>query len=373
MCGHDPLLKLPSRSPAAWLALAIVAGCGSGGDSSDVADVPDVLDDRVGDVEDVVAPDDVAAEEAEEDVEPPEDVLPDVPEEAEVEPDAPDADDVPDAPPAYVRGSLAGCLLDPGCNRVLIESHMGAWTAAIPGNSMGAYRRAWDLGADAIEADVNVSMDGVPFMIHDDTITLYESLLCAGRVISESLASEIDGCLLAPSLTETIPTFDEFVEWARGKVVIHLDVKDNAAVATMIGEIHDHGAEDFVFIAIGTGEAATAVPAMPGSESVYFVLRVGSVLEVDLALADLRRPNIFLLEGDRSWPDTGVDETAMLDQVARVHAAGLRIMASSDQYLATVADHQHLFDMGFDMVLSYNCENGVTAARAENAARGLPP
>ena len=55
------------------------------------------------------------------------------------------------------------------------------------------------------------------------------------------------------------------------------------------------------------------------------------------------------------------------------HAAGLRIMASSDQYAATVADHQHLFDMGFDMVLSYNCENGVTAARAENAARGLPP
>jgi hypothetical protein len=102
-------------------------------------------------------------------------------------------------------------------------------------------------------------------------------------------------------------------------------------------------------------------------------LRVGSVLEVDLALADLRRPNIFLLEGDRSWPDTGVDETAMLDQIARVHAAGLRIMASSDLYAATVADHQHLFDMGFDMVLSYNCENGVTAARAENAARGLPP
>jgi len=127
-----------------------------------------------------------------------------------------DAEETTDARPPYVRGSLAGCLLDPSCDRVLVDSHMGAWTAWIPGNSMAAYRRAWELGADMIEADVRVSRDGVPFMIHNDEIQSYESLMCAGRVISESDAADIDDCLLVPSLTETIPTFAEFVEWARG-------------------------------------------------------------------------------------------------------------------------------------------------------------
>ena len=366
-------------STALGVALAFAFGCGDGSTNGgdDAADRPT---DHAVDADDASPPDEAGEDVDDGAADRPPDVEEDVPGDvpAEVEPDAePDATDAPeeeaDVPPPYVHGSLAACLLDPGCDRVLITSHMGAWNTSIPGNSMAAYRRAYDLGADAIEGDIRVSRDGVPFMIHDDAITYYESLLCAGRVVSESDASDIDGCLLLPSLTETIPTFAEFVEWARGKLLIHLDVKNDADVAVMIEQIIAHDARDFVYIAIGTGEAAGTVPAMPDSDRVYFLLRVGSAAEVDAGLGALRRPNLFLFEGDRAWPDTGVDETAMLAEVARVHAAGLRIMASSDQYLATVEDHQHLFDMGFDMILSYNCENGVAAARAENESRGLPP
>ena len=32
-----------------------------------------------------------------------------------------------------------------------------------------------------------------------------------------------------------------------------------------------------------------------------------------------------------------------------------------------------IFDMGFDTILSYGCENGVEAARQENEERGYPP
>jgi hypothetical protein len=134
-----------------------------------------------------------------------------------------------------------------------------------------------------------------------------------------------------------------------------------------------HGAEDFVFIAVSTGEARDIVPTIPNQESVYFLLRVGSVADIDAALGELSRPNIFMLEGDRSWDSPPVDEAAMTVQVARVHDAGLRIMASSDQYTATVANHLELFAMGFDFVLSYNTENGVEAARQENLARGYTP
>jgi glycerophosphoryl diester phosphodiesterase len=324
-------------------------------------------EDETGPSEDPLPDPEVEALDGEEDS--PDDVVPEVEDLDALEEDLAGEEDAWE----YERGSLASCLLNPDCGRVGIASHMGAWTAAIPGNSMAAYRRAWELGADGIEADVRVSADGVPFMIHDDEITLYESVLCAGKVVSESPASEIDGCLLLPSLTETIPSFDEFVTWARGKILIHLDVKDTENIQVMVEQILAHGAEDFVFIAVSTGEARDIVPTIPNQESVYFLLRVGSVADIDAALGELSRPNIFMLEGDRSWDSPPVDEAAMTVQVARVHDAGLRIMASSDQYTATVANHLELFAMGFDFVLSYNTENGVEAARQENLARGYTP
>lgn len=276
-----------------------------------------------------------------------------------------------DRSPPHVRGSLSACLLDPQCQRVAITAHQGAWNAEIPGNSMAAYQRAYDLGADGIEADVRVSQDGVIFMIHDDAITYYESLECYGKVISQSLASEIADCTLLPaSAGQTIPTFDQFVEWARGKIWIHLDVKNSADLATVVSATLAHQATDHVFIAVSSGEVTAVLPGIAGADQVWQVLRVESVAAIDLALGDLRRPNIFMLEGDRSWD--GVDETAMQSQVARVQAAGLRIMASTESLpaLATAANHQQLFDLGFDDVLSYHVENGVPVAAAVNAARG---
>ncbi len=80
-----------------------------------------------------------------------------------------------------------------------------------------------------------------------------------------------------------------------------------------------------------------------------------------------------MLEGDRNWDSPPVDDAAMMVQVARVHDEGLRMMASSSQYLPSVAEHRDIFDMGFDLILSYGCENGVEAARLENEERGYPP
>jgi len=359
-----------------FVVALVSAGCSGGGGTAGApddgsgpeAESPDVAatDESTGPEPDVTPPDVVDATPDEEEATAPDLV-------AEETDDAPPETVEEDAPFVYTRGSLASCLLDPACRRVAVTSHMGAWSALLPGNSMAAYRRAWELGADAIEGDVRVSRDGVPFMIHDDTITLYQSVLCAGRVISESDASDIDGCLLAPSLTETIPTFAEFAEWARSKILIHLDVKASAAVATMVAEINARSAQDFVFIAVSTGEVASLIGSIPGSSSVQFLMRVGSVANIDAALGALRRPNVFMLEGDRTWDSPPVDEAAMIVQVARVQAAGLRIMASSDTYLATLANHLRLYEMGFDNVLSYNCENGVAAARQVNIARGYSP
>lgn len=51
----------------------------------------------------------------------------------------------------------------------LIIGHRGA-SAVAPENSMAAFEAAIEAGADGVEFDVRLSRDGVPVIIHDDTL-----------------------------------------------------------------------------------------------------------------------------------------------------------------------------------------------------------
>jgi glycerophosphoryl diester phosphodiesterase len=53
--------------------------------------------------------------------------------------------------------------------RPLILGHRGA-SAVAPENTLPAFRRARELGADGVELDVTLTRDGVPVVIHDDTV-----------------------------------------------------------------------------------------------------------------------------------------------------------------------------------------------------------
>ncbi len=51
----------------------------------------------------------------------------------------------------------------------LIIAHRGA-SAVAPENTLAAFREALDVGADGVEFDVRLSKDGVPVVIHDETL-----------------------------------------------------------------------------------------------------------------------------------------------------------------------------------------------------------
>jgi glycerophosphoryl diester phosphodiesterase len=100
----------------------------------------------------------------------------------------------------------------------LIIGHRGA-SAVAPENTLAAFARAYQDGADGIELDVRLSRDGVPFVIHDATIH-YHGLpkRFVSRMSSDQL-KEIDAGayfnrhhhqLAQPEYTgEGIPTLDE--------------------------------------------------------------------------------------------------------------------------------------------------------------------
>ncbi len=71
-----------------------------------------------------------------------------------------------------------------------VSADQGSCTYA-PENTMVAFRNGFRLGADDLEADVNLSKDGVPVIIHD--ATLDRTTNCTGKVSDKTLA-EIKQC-----------------------------------------------------------------------------------------------------------------------------------------------------------------------------------
>ncbi len=131
----------------------------------------------------------------------------------------------------------------------LVIGHRGNSSNA-PANTIESIRQAIELGVDMIELDVRLSKDGIPVLIHNDTVD--ETTNGHGAVSSLSLAQlkELDaGSWKDKKYTnEKIPTLVEALEFAKGKVCLSLDLKDELAISPMIKDIHNTNMRDEVVI-----------------------------------------------------------------------------------------------------------------------------
>ena len=112
-------------------------------------------------------------------------------------------------------------------DRPLIIAHRGA-SAAAPQNTLAAFRRALELGADGVELDVHLSADGVPVVMHNFAVD--ETTDGTGRVTDKTLAElkELDaGSKFAPRFAgEHIPTLAEVFQALEGKLLVNVELID---------------------------------------------------------------------------------------------------------------------------------------------------
>lgn len=112
-------------------------------------------------------------------------------------------------------------------HRPLRVAHRGA-SARAPENTLAAFREAIRLGADAIELDVQLSADGVPMVIHDDTVD--RTTDGRGRVaalVSRDLRRLDAGAWFSARFRgERIPTLEEALECARGRCGLNIEIKE---------------------------------------------------------------------------------------------------------------------------------------------------
>ena len=112
--------------------------------------------------------------------------------------------------------------------RMMVVAHRGS-SARAPENTLAAFRRAVDDGADAIECDVRLSGDGEVVVIHDSR--LERTTNGRGRVSNHTVRElkkfDAGGWFGRAFRGERIPTLNEVFEALGGRIAFNIEVKSD--------------------------------------------------------------------------------------------------------------------------------------------------
>jgi glycerophosphoryl diester phosphodiesterase len=128
-------------------------------------------------------------------------------------------------------------LLPPG-RRTLVIAHRGA-SGQAPQNTLPAFARAVELGADMVELDVQLSRDGELVVIHD--VELDATTDGVGTVAERTLEElkRLDaGSWLAPRWAGArVPTLREVLELCGRQVLVNVEIKGDAVTDAVEGGV----------------------------------------------------------------------------------------------------------------------------------------
>jgi glycerophosphoryl diester phosphodiesterase len=129
----------------------------------------------------------------------------------------------------------------------LIIGHRGA-SADAPENTLAAFALAIEQGADGIELDVQLSADGWPVIIHDDSVDRTSN--GSGRV-AEMTVAQLRALDLG--LEQTVPTLDELFEAFGPTLLYNVELKgsgllDRGLEAAVADRIEAHQLESQVLV-----------------------------------------------------------------------------------------------------------------------------
>lgn len=129
-----------------------------------------------------------------------------------------------------------------GLGRPLICAHRGA-SSERPENTLAAFQRARELGAEMVELDVQRARDGTAVVIHDSTLDRTTS--GRGRVADHTLAElkQLDaGGWFAPEFAgERIPTLAEALAALPSPLWVCIEIKAPGLEATVAEEVRAAG------------------------------------------------------------------------------------------------------------------------------------
>jgi glycerophosphoryl diester phosphodiesterase len=108
------------------------------------------------------------------------------------------------------------------------------------------------VGADYIEVDVRTTSDGKLVLMHDGSVNrTTDGQGDVAKMTFDQIRALDAGSKMSPEFRGAkVPTFDEVLDYARGKINIYVDVKQVAA-DVLVDHIHAHGMTNNVVIYSG--------------------------------------------------------------------------------------------------------------------------
>jgi glycerophosphoryl diester phosphodiesterase len=103
--------------------------------------------------------------------------------------------------------------------KVRVLAHRG-YPAKYPENTLSSFRAACELGASDLELDVQLSRDGVPVIIHDFSV---DRMTDGSGAVKSLTLDQLKRLKVGED--EQIPTLEEALALLKGKVKVHLELK----------------------------------------------------------------------------------------------------------------------------------------------------
>ena len=116
---------------------------------------------------------------------------------------------------------------EPGHGGVYVVAHRGAHEG-IPENTLAAYKKAIELGADFVEIDLRATRDGKFVSVHNADVEDYTrdaSGPVSGFTLAELQALDIGSRVGPEWADERIPRFEDTLELCLGRIAVYLDMK----------------------------------------------------------------------------------------------------------------------------------------------------
>jgi len=112
-----------------------------------------------------------------------------------------------------------------------------------PENTLSAFRKAIQIGVDAVECDVHCTKDGHIVIIHDKELKRTTNM---DGIITEMTLSDVKkadaGSWFEPRFAgETIPTLKELLELTKGRVITVVEIKQENIADKVIKDIENAG------------------------------------------------------------------------------------------------------------------------------------
>lgn len=113
----------------------------------------------------------------------------------------------------------------------LVIAHRGASYYA-PENTLASFKIAHEMKADMIELDILLTKDHVPVVMHYPDLAMRSTGKGQVSSINYSELKKIDagGWFSEEFKGETIPTLEEVLEWASGKISLNIEIKPEAFI-----------------------------------------------------------------------------------------------------------------------------------------------